>query len=146
MRPIKEWSLAQFWWLAIGLAIAARLAETGICSAFGCTVPDWVATLTEILAFAIVFVIAAIVWRLKQGRTDELRKAWRLWLFCLVGAPPIAAVNTGMVIGFHGPHATHSFDWYTALRVLASFAVLSGLLLLISLGVRRVIRHYTGIA
>jgi len=144
MKPIKEWSLIWFWWLAIGLAIAATLAENAICSAFGCVLPSWLPTLTEILVGMAVFVLylQAVVWRLKQGQTDQLRKAWRWWLFFLVGGPLLAAVNVGMIIGFYGPHAKHRFGWDIALRILASFAVLSALLFLISLGVLHVIRRF----
>jgi ABC-type amino acid transport system permease subunit len=148
MRPIREWRLAWFWLLAGGLAVAATLVETAVCSALGCTLPDWLTTLTDILAVlaALVLYLQAVIWKLRQGQTDQVRTAWRWWLFFLVGGPLVAAVNTGMAVGFYGASARHSFDWKIALVVLASFSVLSGLLFLISLGVRRVLRRRAGVA
>jgi hypothetical protein len=149
MKPIKEWSLVWFWWLAFGLAMAAWLIERAIYSTVGLAVPGWLSALTQILAILVAFGgfgLQAVVWRLKQGQTDQLRTAWRWWLFCLVGGPLVVAFNMGMMSGFHGDHARHHFAWDTALWALAVFAVLSGLLFLISLGVRRVIRRLAGVA
>jgi hypothetical protein len=148
MRPIKEWRLAWFWLLAGGLATAATLAENIVCSAPGCVLPRWTPTLTTILVGVAVFALylQAVVWRLQQGQTDELRKAWRWWLRYVMVAPPFAAFLVGMAVGFSGPHATHSFDWRAALWMFAGVAVLSGLAFLISLVVRRVIRRIAGVA
>lgn len=114
MKPIKEWSLVWFWWLAVGLAMAAWLIERALYLAVGLTVPSWLSALTQILAVLVAFGgfgLQAVVWRVKQGQTDQLRKAWRWWLFCLVGRPLVVAMNVGLISGFSAPHASRSFDW-----------------------------------